>query len=165
MEAGQRPQRGQCSIEHIWGALARWEAGCQRQDAGGRRLEEGGRRPEAGGQSQRLEAGGQKGMMFHRQDAGGRMSEAGCRRLEEGGQGLEARGWRPEPEARGWRPEAGQGGVVGWMYGRTYGCNQETIRCDLHRMYHSTIAVHEKSQKFVFLKGQKSAFFFVPEAI
>ena len=93
------------------------------------------------------------------------MPEAGCRRQDAGGWRKEAGGWRPEPEARGWRREAGQGGVVGWMYGRTYGCNQETIRCDLHRMYRSTIEVHENSQKFVFLKGQKSAFFLVPEAI
>jgi len=49
MEAGQRPQRAQCSIEHIWGALVWWEAGCLRQDAGGRRLEERGWRQEARG--------------------------------------------------------------------------------------------------------------------
>ena len=94
-------------------------------------------------------------------EAGCQRQEAGGKRQEAGGQGLEARGWRPEPEARGWRPEAGQGGGRGggWMYGRMYGRNQETIRCDLRRMYRSTIEIDEKSHKFVFLKGQKSAFF------
>ena len=92
------------------------------------------------------------------------MPVAGCQRLEERGRRQEAGGCRPEAVGQSQRPEAGGqklagGGVFGWMYDRTYGCNQETIRCDLRRMYRSTIEVHEKSQKFVFLKGQKSAFF------
>ena len=45
------------------------------------------------------------------------------------------------------------------MYRWTHGCNQETIRCDLSRMYRSTIELHEKSQKFVFLRDKKVHFF------
>ena len=83
-----------------------------------------------------------KGTMFHRthvgsfRPVGGRMPEAGCWRQDAGGRRLEAGGRRPgaggqrlEARARGWRPEAGRGGGVGWTYGRTYGRNQETIRC------------------------------------
>ena len=108
-----------------------------------------------------------KGTMFHRTHmgsfslVGGRMPEAGCRRQEAGGTRQEAGGQKLEARARGQRLEARSwpGRGVGWTYGRTYGRNQETIRCDLRRMYRSTIEIHEKSQKFVFLKGQKSAFF------
>ena len=80
-----------------------------------------------------------KGTMFHRthmgsfRPVGGRMPEAGCWRqdargrwLEEGGRRQEAWGWRPEPVAGGQKLA---GGGVGWTYGRTYGRNQERIRC------------------------------------
>ena len=112
-----------------------------------------------------------KGTVFHRthmgsfRPMGGRMPEGGCRREDARGRRPEAGGWRPEAGGQSQRPEAGQGGVVGWTYGRTYGCNQETIRCDLHRMYHSTIAVHEKVKNLFFLRDKKVHFFFVPEAI